>query len=156
MFPRMTGRPSEAVMVRKFWERVQKTETCWIWTGNKDARGYGRLDWGKGKKRRVIGAHRWAWEALMGPIPTGAHVLHDCDNPSCVRPGPGHLHLGDHVQNMREMRDRGRCNTPAPRRKLSNADIAAITKSKEPHRVIAARYGVCRLTIWRVRRLAKS
>ncbi len=24
-----------------FWHRVQKTETCWLWTGHRDPRGYG-------------------------------------------------------------------------------------------------------------------
>src|SRR5664280_2589647 len=27
----------------RFWPRVERTDTCWIWIGFKDPRGYGRL-----------------------------------------------------------------------------------------------------------------
>jgi hypothetical protein len=29
-----------------FWARVQKTETCWLWTGAKTSLGYGRVAYG--------------------------------------------------------------------------------------------------------------
>ena len=33
----------------RIWETVNKTETCWNWTGNTDKAGYGLLSNGKGK-----------------------------------------------------------------------------------------------------------
>lgn len=84
----------------KFWESVERSEGCWVWAGARDRRprhGYGitRVD------GRNVGAHRVAWELTHGPIPSGQHVLHRCDNPPCVN--PAHLFLGTHQDNMRDM-----------------------------------------------------
>ncbi len=101
------NRPSHAApaIERRFWSRVRKTPDCWLWNGESSANfGYGRLNV-KGRRTR---AHRFAWELLIGPIPTGKFVLHGCDNPLCVRPDPKHLHLGDQAQNMAEMHARRR------------------------------------------------
>jgi hypothetical protein len=82
----------------RFWRQVEKTDTCWIWTGAKQ-RGYGQFsrDYIKnaaGKWRtRTVRAHRHAYETLVGPIPEGLTIEHECKNPSCVRPGPGHCTL---------------------------------------------------------------
>lgn len=77
----------------RFWERVLKTQSCWVWTGGKRRKGYGCLEW-EGKKR---GAHRVSWELHFGPVPDGLHVLHRCDNPPCIR--PEHLFLGTNLEN---------------------------------------------------------
>lgn len=71
---------------------------CWLWTGpvNTGRRGgYGFLKVGHANKK----AHRVAWELWVGPIGS-SHVLHKCDNPSCVN--PSHLWLGSHADNMRD------------------------------------------------------
>ena len=36
----------------RFWKRVQKTETCWLWTGNANLQGYGWC-YMAGKMRRA-------------------------------------------------------------------------------------------------------
>lgn len=61
----------------RFWSMVNKTDTCWVWTGGL-SRGYGKF-FGKG-------AHRYAYEALVGPIPEGLQLDHLCRNPPCVNP----------------------------------------------------------------------
>jgi len=94
---------------RIFWDRVavDRVGLCWPWTGSKDSRGYGHLKW-VGKISR---AHRVAYMLYYGDIPKGeGHhgtcVIHACDNKLCCN--PHHLRLGTHVDNMADMRDKGR------------------------------------------------
>ena len=55
---------------------------CLLWTGaRKGAGGYGRIC----VERRIIGAHRFAWELVHGPIPDGLVLDHLCCVPACVR-----------------------------------------------------------------------
>lgn len=80
-------------MKNRFWKYVNKTETCWLWTGSKDTRGYGQYV--------ICGqlqvAHRSAWIIQSGRIPDGLHVLHKCDIRLCVR--KDHLFLGTNTDN---------------------------------------------------------
>lgn len=50
---------------------------CWLWTGFL-VRGYGRF-WRQDEKRTVQ-AHRHVYELLVGPIPAGLHLDHQCHN----------------------------------------------------------------------------
>jgi hypothetical protein len=89
-------------LVDRFWSKVQKTDTCWLWTGGKDSCGYGAI---KDSDKKQMSAHRLSWEIHNGCTPAGL-VLHTCDNPACVN--PLHLYVGTHEQNMRDkvLRDR--------------------------------------------------
>lgn len=91
----------------KFWVKVRKTRTCWIWTGDKDRKGYGRVR-RRALAYRTVQAHRYAWIITNGRIFGGMHVLHKCDTPACVR--PSHLWLGTHQDNMDDMWHKGRGN----------------------------------------------
>ncbi len=65
---------------------------CWLWPGWL-CHGYGEVSI-KGRKQR---AHRWAYELLVGPIPTGLHIDHLCRNRACVN--PAHLEPVTNFEN---------------------------------------------------------
>lgn len=72
-------------LLDRFWARVEKTDTCWTWTGALNAkgeRGYGVI-WFRGRQEYV---HRLAYELLVAPIPEGRTIDHLCRNRQCVRP----------------------------------------------------------------------
>ena len=78
----------------RFWAKVNKTETCWLWTGGKRPFGYGFI-WYEG---RNLSVHRLSFEMHHGPIPEGMVVCHRCDVPSCLN--PDHLFLGSQSVNV--------------------------------------------------------
>lgn len=88
----------------RFFEKVNKTETCWTWTGPTNGKGYGLIEI-EGKK---ILTHRWSYEHHKGQIPDGLLVCHECDNPPCVN--PSHLWVGTQKDNVRDAIDKGRFN----------------------------------------------
>lgn len=87
----------------RFWSKVNKTSTCWLWTGKPDKAGYGYVNRGN---HRCIFAHRASWIITRGPIPFGLFVCHKCDVPLCVN--PEHLFLGTQADNIRDMIAKGR------------------------------------------------
>ena len=107
----------------RFWTKVNKTETCWLWIAGKDTGGYGTIIY-KGKTQK---AHRVAWQIYFGAIPDGMCVLHQCDVRNCIK--PEHLFLGTQADNIEDMCRKGRNRSPEllgeknPMSKL-NLDIA--------------------------------
>jgi hypothetical protein len=85
----------------KYILRVPFT-TCWEWIGQRWKSGYGYLR----PNRKIVSAHRYIYEELVGPIPDGLDLLHSCDNPGCVN--PDHLRPGTHSENMKEAYRKGR------------------------------------------------
>lgn len=79
--------------------------SCENFLGAKDKDGYG-YQRGLGERK----AHRVAYVKAHGPIPNGLHVLHKCDNPSCVN--PDHLFLGTPKDNMEDKHRKGRQKYP--------------------------------------------
>ena len=85
-----------------FAARTQITDGCWVWTGNLRERAYGMFSTPgppTGRRRYAVRAHRFAWEAVNGPIPEGLEIDHLCRNHSCVR--PSHLEAVTHKENCR-------------------------------------------------------
>ena len=81
----------------RFLARVQKTPTCWLWTGGVNADGYG-IVWLDATRQAL--AHRVSYALHYGINPRAQCVCHHCDNPSCVR--PDHLFVGDQKANTQD------------------------------------------------------
>lgn len=124
----------------RFWKKVNKTEGCWLWTGGKNADGYGIVCVASTREA----AHRVSWKLHNGPIPEGRHVLHHCDNPPCVR--PDHLFLGDQVANVADMMAKGRGlksrGEQQANAKLTEQAVRDIRDSSLSQRALARKYGV--------------
>jgi hypothetical protein len=131
--------PKPRPLTDRFWAKVQKTKSCWLWTGSRNEHGYGSI---LGNDRRLIHAHRVSWELANGPIPAGVDVLHNCpggDNPSCVN--PAHLWLGTATDNSRDMVRKGRHYAHAtPERVLRGERHGHAKLTDAQVRTIRARY----------------
>ncbi len=147
---------------QRFWGRINKTDTCWLWTGAKSKTGYGNL-----KFLNVFrSAHRVSWALTFGGIPEGMCVLHKCDVRNCVN--PAHLFLGSNRDNTRDMIAKGRGRSSFPvlrgsahgRSKLTETEVLEIrslfvpgTKKSELARIYGVTYqcihDILRRKIWR-------
>lgn len=73
---------------------------CVEFTGAISSTGYGHVL----REGKMVGAHRAAYELLVGPIPDGLHIDHLCCNRPCVN--PAHLEPVTMQENLRRARER--------------------------------------------------
>jgi hypothetical protein len=87
----------------RFWSKVDKAQTCWLWMAARTEDGYG---WFSADGKPQL-AHRWIIGHQRGwPLSPSEWALHHCDTPPCVN--PLHLYVGTVVENARDTADRGR------------------------------------------------
>lgn len=81
----------------RFWQKVERTDECWLWAGAVNDSGYGAIWDGY----RLVYAHRLSYEMHGGAIPDGMQLDHLCRVRRCVN--PAHLEPVTHRENI----DRG-------------------------------------------------
>lgn len=82
---------------KRFWSKVDKTPTCWVWTGSPHSAGYGTIL----IDGQIKYAHRVSYEMAYGRIPEGLEIDHICHNRPCVN--PSHLRPVTRKQNMENL-----------------------------------------------------
>lgn len=141
---------------KRFWDKVKKTEGCWLWSARKTKDGYGQI--------KIEGvaklAHRISYLLNRGEISDGLLVCHSCDNPSCVR--PDHLFLGTALDNTQDRIMKGRPGNVVSgvgrEHKLTDVQIVEIRehlKRGSSQRCIAKQYGVSQPLISYIKNLKK-
>jgi len=126
------------------------SDGCWEWSGYKNKSGYGFTRVG-GRGSKGVLAHRLSWVLHHREIPDGLHVLHRCDNPSCVN--PNHLFLGTNQDNINDRVSKGRSShwisfairNEHPRMKVTESQLVEMIDRRsrgEKVKDIAAVYGV--------------
>lgn len=92
----LAGAPRPTVEQR-FWAKVDKSGDCWVWTAKATSHGAGWFKPG-GRGINPLYAYRFSYELLVGPVPDGMELDHQCHNRLCVR--PDHLRPVSHKQNL--------------------------------------------------------
>lgn len=147
------GRHKVYTVAERLWARTDKTSSphgCWIVAGSAlPHSGHVQIN-RKSDGLPVIRAHRLAWELLVGPIPDGLSVLHNCpggDNPRCVN--PAHLWLGTQADNVHDAIRKGTYNVFGVQKLNATQvrEIRALALSGVLHRTIAAKFHLKRHTV---------
>lgn len=89
------ARPPRAELDR-FLDKFTIGDDCWEWTAGTLSKGYGSF---MREDQTTVGAHVFAYETFVGPIPEGMEPDHLCRNRLCVR--PGHLEAVTRRENVR-------------------------------------------------------
>jgi hypothetical protein len=116
--------------IDRFFNKVNKTNSCWNWTHSTNKFGHGMFSF----QGKTLGAHRFSFELHKGPIPSDLFVCHSCDNPACVN--PSHLWLGTAKDNVQDMISKNRYNNGGGNR---NKRIGPKKKIKTPFGVFESR-----------------
>ena len=83
----------------EFWDRVDRTGECWLWSGATDPNGYGMVK----VDGRLWKAHRYAWRlAHDREPPAKVTIVQSCGHRACCRPE----HLGERSSAARPRRSR--------------------------------------------------
>ena len=91
----------KAKYIERFWSRVNKTATCWLWLAARQSQGYGvlRINCVRGSQGVLVYAHRVSYELTKGKIPDGLELDHLCRVRHCVN--PDHLEAVSGDENIR-------------------------------------------------------
>lgn len=102
-------------------KKVDPTTQCWLWMGEKNREGYGRITY-MGKKRLVhrVSAMVFKGYDLSTYDTCKLQINHECINRNCFN--PAHLTIGTHCDNMEDTRNTPKgSKVPFPPRKRKKA-----------------------------------
>jgi len=132
---------------KRFWDKVDKTDSCWLWTGCVFKSGYGAVS----INCKTYISYRISWLLFGNTIPEGHVIRHKCRSKKCVN--PTHLETGTYAENAEDKkRDKTQplgeqCNLA----KLTATQVHEIrARASENHYTLAEEYGVNQSTIWRL------
>ena len=96
-------------------------------------------------------AARASWIIHRGNVPKGMFILHRCDNESCVN--PEHLYLGDHGDNMVDIRALRFCVKDLELMEELIIISEYTPKNMEPTKTsICVMFRVSPMTLWKIRK----
>ncbi len=130
---------------KRFWAKVDKTPTCWLWIGSITNSGYGRFS-ASYKNAGYDLAHRVSFEMHHRRLRPREIVMHICDVKLCVR--PEHLVAGSHADNTQDAIQKGRFprGEDTSRAKLTNQQVRDIRSEYAPRKnslaMLGRKYGV--------------
>src|SRR6266550_5237942 len=61
-FSASSTRRRRMLLPERFWSKVEKTPTCWLWHGATLRDGYGQIKWDS----KIVRAHRLAYASVHG------------------------------------------------------------------------------------------
>jgi len=132
-------------------EKVDITDTCWLWTGPLNEGGYGKFS----IYRITYLPHRLMLAEKLGrPIADGMHAAHApeiCHNRACVN--PEHLREATGKENAadRILDGTDTAGSKNPRAILTDADIPIIRADTRGLTTIGKDYGVSKHVIYHIK-----
>lgn len=82
----------------RFIRKINIVDRCWIWSGAKNKKGYGRFMF-KGKNRKAHHVSLFLFKNIADGFSKHRQVDHLCNNTSCVN--PDHLEIVNQNENVR-------------------------------------------------------
>ena len=131
---------NRAKMAKPITAILDKETGCWNCTSHsKEYNRYPRFE----RNSKTQSVHRYIYTNTYGDPGEDLVICHTCDNPKCIN--PLHLVAGTQLENMQQMKERGRAARGERHwnSKLTDNDVIAILfDDVSTHREIAQRYGV--------------
>jgi hypothetical protein len=120
---------------------------CWLWTASVTGRPthqYGQFVFGPTK----VYAHRFVWELVNGPVPSGKVVCHSCDVTRCCN--PQHMFLGSQGDNIRDAAEKGHLRIARKRnREVKPEVVQRYLAGGVTARELGTEYGISFMTVHR-------